>query len=181
MKKSILVIYLLISFFVLIGSGVSCDGEIPVTTTPVTTTAFYEGFLHMHITMSMDSNLIAGSSISKVNVFSDTMPKSGEVKLQGKTIFTYNQGDQCFKVVGNIENGTEQNIYASISAVGYNSEMQPVSVPVFRAEITGYPDYRLPPKTISSFQIILTWADDVKLIEILAASDNTNEWIFHEP
>jgi hypothetical protein len=85
-------------------------------------------------------------------------------------------------VTGNINNNTDQFLYMNMSALGYNSDMKVVSIPIGGTSKSGNSyHYYLSQHTEDKFELMLTWGEDVKLIEIVAASDNTDDYIFMEP
>lgn len=182
MTKILLTLVLTISLLPTMMFGVSCDGKSEVTTTtPVTTTEFYDGQeLDVHAALFLGSSLTPGLFLSDVEVFTSTIPQGGIVTVGGTTMYSFNKGDRCLNVIGNINNETDQFLYMNMKAFAYNSDMEIAGMPISITRSSGNSFYYLPEHTVTEFKLIVTWAKDVKLVEIYAASDNTDEWVFHE-
>jgi len=180
MGKTLIILVLVFALFASILLGASCDGKNQVTTTAVKTTEIPDGqTLDIHIGMYLGTTLDKGLFFQGIHVYASTLQYSGDIRMEGAIVHVYNKGDRCLNVTGEIHNNTDQDLYINIKAVGYNLDMIPVSMPLSKAKITDHPDCYLPQKTVSRFDLILTWEEEVKLIEMYALTDNTTDYIFH--
>ena len=181
MRKTLLISVLLISLFPTMLSGISCDGKSQVTTTPVKTTEIPDGqTMDVKVTLSMNTALDKGIFLRVDNVQAGTLQQSGEVRTGGGPGYPYYKGDRCLNIIGKIYNKTDQFMYMNMRAIPYNSDMKVAGMPISTMRSSGNSFFYLPENSVNRFEIIVTWSEAIKLIEISASSDNTTEYIFHE-
>jgi hypothetical protein len=92
----------------------------------------------------------------------------------------YYAGDPCLLVLGDIKNDTSENLTVVGSALGYNADWKTVSFTLSSARIMGQFEYSIPAHSSRSFEVLLTYAEDVCFIEIHAASYDS-ETFFQPP
>jgi len=124
--------------------------------------------LDIRVGLGLQTSLVKGISFENVKVQVGTL-EEGPVWNPWKGS-TYYKGDRCLLVLGDIKNDTSENLTVAGSATGYNSDWERVAWTLSSARITGQFEYSIPSHSTRSFEIILSYAEDVRFIEIGAAS-----------
>ncbi|MDD4986034.1 MAG: hypothetical protein PHQ43_09635, partial [Dehalococcoidales bacterium] len=134
--------------------------------------------LDIKVGLDLQSSLAKGVSFENVKVQTGTLEK-GPVwnPWRGSK---YYAGDPCLLVIGDINNDTSENMTMIGSALGYNTDWEPVAWTLSSARIMGQFEYSVPAHSGRSFEVPLTYAKDVRLIEIHASSYDS-ETFFQPP
>jgi hypothetical protein len=137
--------------------------------------------LDVKVGLGLQSALARGVSFENAKVQAGTIEKGPVWNPRGGS--KYYAGDLCLLVIGDIKNDTSENQTVSISALGYNSDWEQVAWTLSSARIVGVFESTVPPHSTGSFEVILSYADDVQFIELNAASytDEMFEFTPSEP
>jgi hypothetical protein len=134
--------------------------------------------LDIKVGLSLQSSLAKGVSLENVKVQVGKIEKGPVWNPWGGS--KYYAGDPCLLVLGDIKNDTSENMTVIGSALGYNADWEPVAWTLSAARIMGQFEYSVPARSSRSFEVPLTYAEDVRLIEIHAASYDS-ETFFQPP
>jgi len=131
--------------------------------------------------LSLQSSLAKGVSFENVKVQIGTIDKGPVQNPWGGS--KYYAGAPCLLVLGDIKNDTSENMTVAISALGYNLDWEQVAWTLSSARIMGQFERTVPANFTRSFEVILSYAEDVQFIEINAASytDEMFEFTPSEP
>jgi len=124
--------------------------------------------LDVKVGLGLQSSLAKGVSFENVKVQTGTIEKGPVQNPWGGS--KYYAGDPCLLVIGDIKNDTSENQTVSISALGYNSDWEPVAWTLSSARIVGVFECTVPSQSTESFEVIVSYAGDVQFIELNAAS-----------
>ncbi len=134
--------------------------------------------LDIKVGLSLQSSLAKGVSFENVKVQTGTIEKGPVWNPWGGS--KYYAGDPSLLVTGDIKNDTSENLTMVGSALGYNAGWEPVAWTLSSARIMGQFEYSIQAHSVRSFEVPLTYAEDVRFIEIRAASYDS-ETFFQPP
>jgi hypothetical protein len=137
--------------------------------------------LDVKVGLGLQSSLARGVSFENVKVQVGRLEKGPIMNPWGGS--TYHTGDPCLLVLGDIKNDTSENQTIAISALGYNPDWEQVAWTLSSARIMGVFECTVPAQSTGSFEVILSYADDVQFIELNTASytDEMFEFTPSEP
>lgn len=137
--------------------------------------------LDVKVGLGLQSSLAREVSFENVKVQVGRLEKGPIANPWGDS--KYYAGDPCLLLLGDIKNDTSENQTISISALGCNSDWEPVAWTLSSARIVGVFERTVPPHSTGSFEVILSYADDVQFMELNVASytDDMFEFTPSEP
>ncbi len=134
--------------------------------------------LDVKVGLDLQSSLAKEVSFENVKVQTGTLEKGPVMNPWGGS--KYYAGDPCLLVIGDIKNDTSDKLTIIGSALGYDPAGEEVSWTLSSARIMGQFEYSVPAHSGRSFEVLLTYAENVRLIEIHAASYDS-ETFFQPP
>lgn len=137
--------------------------------------------LDVKVGLGLQTYLARGVSFENVKVQVGKLGKGPVWNPWGDS--TYHKGDRCLLVSGGIKNDTSENHTVAISALGYNPDWEQVAWTLSSARIMGVFELTVLAQSTGSFEVILSYAEDVQFIEINASSytDEMFEFTPSEP
>jgi len=134
--------------------------------------------LDIKVGLGLQSSLAEGISFENVKVQVGVIEKGPISNPWGGS--KYYAGDLCLLVIGDIKNDTSENLTVAGSALGYNPDWEQAAWTLSSARIMGVFERTVPAHSTRSFEVPLTYAEDVQFIEIHAAS-YSSETFFQPP
>lgn len=111
--------------------------------------------------------LESGITLDEIAVSVDSIDEAFFNPGSGKS---YYPGDRCFLVSGQITNTTGDDLYVDIWIDGYNAEGEQVAWSLSTGTIAGHVQFDIPAKSSQSFEVRVSWAEDLDSIRVNAQS-----------
>ena len=123
--------------------------------------------LDVKIGLSLQSSLAKGVSFENVEVQVGISPMPQDFPWD---ISNYNTGGPCIYLLGDVNNSTGEDLIIIMSATGYNPDWEAASHTLSSSRIAGVAEFFVPRQSVESFEIMLSWAEDLRYLEIGAVS-----------